>query len=135
MRTYTINGGMLDSYLELFNKQVVPNHKIAGIPIVAAWINRNQSEITWVRTFATMEERAKKLDAYEASAAREALFPLTAYHLAKAEIRILEDALNPTDDPVQAVLDSELATKARAAMAARPPEEARAYKAYYRAPR
>ena len=26
-RTYTVNRGMIDSYLDLYNKQIVPNHR------------------------------------------------------------------------------------------------------------
>ena len=36
MRTYTINKGMMDSWLELFDKQIRPIHESVGIPIVAA---------------------------------------------------------------------------------------------------
>ena len=40
MRTYTINGGMLDSYLELYNKQIVPNHRKYGIQVLGAWVDQ-----------------------------------------------------------------------------------------------
>ena len=62
VRTYTVNDGMLDSYLELFNRQIVPNHRKYGIPIIGAWADRAKNEITWIRTFASLEDRKAKLD-------------------------------------------------------------------------
>ena len=46
LRTYTINGGMMDSYLELFNKQIVPNHRKYGIAVLGAWIDRRDQAAT-----------------------------------------------------------------------------------------
>src|SRR5262245_47025453 len=120
LRTYTINGGMLDSYLELFNKQIVPNHRKYGIRIIGAWVDRRQNEVTWIRIFDSREDRKAKLDIYEASRERDDVFPIAAYHMAKAEVKVLEDVLAPSPEPVQAVLESALADKARAALAAMP---------------
>ena len=135
MRTYTVNRGMMNSYLELFNKQIVPNHAKYGIHIIGAWVDRRQNEITWIRTFSSREDRKARLDAYEAGPERTAVFPITAYHMAKAEVRILEDAFTPAAEAVQAVLESPLADAARAAMAALPAAEAAAEKAAAIAPR
>jgi hypothetical protein len=135
MRIYTINGGMLDSYLELFNKQIVPNHRKHGIPILGAWADRRQNEVIWIRTFASREERKAKLDVYEVSRERDDVFPVAAFHMAKAEVKILEDVLAPSAEPDQSFLESAVAVKARAAFAAIPGQQAAAFKASTAAPR
>src|SRR5262245_866212 len=96
IRTYTIKEGMLDSYLELFNRQIVPNHKLYDIAVIGAWADRQKNEVTWIRTFASRAERKAKLDIYEASPERDAVFPIASYHMAKHEVKVLESVLNPT---------------------------------------
>jgi hypothetical protein len=135
VRTYTVNDGMLDSYLELFNRQIVPNHRKYGIPIIGAWADRAKNEITWIRTFASREDRKAKLDVYEATPERDAVFPIATYHMVKAEVKVLEDILNPTAEPDQSFLQSPIAVKARAAYDARPKHETDAFKASTAAPR
>jgi hypothetical protein len=135
LRTYTINGGMLDSYLELFNKQIVPNHKKYGIPIIGAWVDRKQNEVTWIRTFVSREDRKAKLDVYEKSRERDDVFPIAAYHMAKGEVKILEDVLRPTSEAIASILTNEIAQKAKAAYDAIPKEEADAIKRATAAPR
>jgi len=135
VRTYTVNGGMMDTYLDLFNKQIVPNHRKYGIPIIGAWVDRRQNEITWIRTFASREDRKAKLDVYEKSKERDAVFPIAGYHMAKAEVKILENVLQPSAEPVQAILENEIAKKAYAVYAAIPKDQAAAHKAATAAPR
>ena len=135
MRIYTINGGMLDTYLELFNKQIVPNHRRHGIQILGAWADRRQNEVIWIRTFASHEERKAKLDVYEASRERDDVFPIAAFHMAKAEVKILEDVFAPAAAPDRSVLEDATAEKAKAAYAAIPGEKAAAFKASTAAPR
>ena len=126
MRTYTIKDGMIDSYLELYNRQIVPNHRKYG---------RQKNQVIWIRTFASREERKAKLDIYEVSPERDAVFPIASYHMVGGEVRILEDILNPTAAPDQSFLDSPVAVKAREAYDAIPKAEADAFKKSVNAPR
>jgi NIPSNAP len=135
MRTYTVKDGMFDSYLELFNRQIVPNHRKHGIPVIGAWADRQKSQITWVRTFASREERKRKLDVYEVSPERDAVFPIAAYHVTHHEVKVLESVLNPTPEPDQAFLDSPIAVAARKAYDAIPKAESDAFKKSVAAPR
>ena len=41
IRTYTINKGMMDSWLELFDKEIRPVHEGLGIPIVATYVSED----------------------------------------------------------------------------------------------
>jgi uncharacterized protein YdcH (DUF465 family) len=135
LRTYTINRGLMDSYLELYNKQIVPNHKKYGIVVLGAWVNRKQNEVVWMRLFESHEERKKKLDIYEASPERDAVYPIAVYHMAKHEVKVLDDAFFPSAQADASVLTNAVAQKALAAFAAIPKDEAAAFKAYTMAPR
>jgi hypothetical protein len=135
VRTYTVKPGMLDSYLELYNRQIVPNHRKYGINVLGAWADREKNQVTWIRTFASREERKAKLDIYEVSPERDAVFPIAGYHMEKAEVKVLEDVLNPTPEPDQSFLKSPIAVEAYKAYDAIPKAEADAIKRATAAPR
>ena len=92
LRIYTINKGMMDSYLKLFDEGIRPIHEKLGIPIEGTWVNADRSEFIWVRSFASAEEIAAKEEAYFASPERKALGDLPGSHLAKMEVRVIESA-------------------------------------------
>lgn len=89
VRIYTINKGMLDSWIDLFNTRIVPTSAQYGVQVIGAWVNRPQNEFIWVRTFASDDV----LKTYENSAERAAYSPLTGSHIAKTEVRTVENAL------------------------------------------
>ena len=89
VRIYTINRDMLDSWISLFNEKIVPISASYGVKVLAAWFNRPQNEFIWVRTFAD-EETLKK---YESSPERAQYSPMTRTHIAKIEVRQVENAL------------------------------------------
>jgi hypothetical protein len=135
MRTYTVKDGMLETYLQLFNKLIVPNHKKYGIPILGAWLDKDKNQITWIRTFASREDRKNKLDIYEKSAERDAVFPVASYHMLKHEVKVLESVFNPSSEPDGSFLESPIAKKAYAAYDAIPKQEVEAFKSSTAAPR
>ena len=94
MRTYTINKGMMDSWLELFDKEIRPIHESLGIPIVATWVNADRTDFIWVRTFNNAEEIPEKQAAYFASPGRQALGDIPTSHIAKMEVRLIEEVLD-----------------------------------------
>jgi hypothetical protein len=89
VRIYTINRDMLDSWITLFNEKIVPTSAKFGIEVIGAWANRPQNEFIWVRTF----ESEEKLKAYETSPERAAYTGQTGPHIAKIEVRTVENAL------------------------------------------
>jgi len=135
LRIYTINAGMLDSYLELFNRQIVPNHRKYGITIIGAWADREKNKITWIRTFASRDDRKAKLDVYESSPERDAVFPIAAYHMSAHEVKVLESVLNAPAEPDQTYFQGPVAIKAKQAYDAIPKAEADSFKASTAAPR
>ena len=89
VRIYTINKGMLDSWIALFNEKIVPTSATYGVHVVGAWVNRPQNEFIWVRTFETEDT----LKAYESSPERATYTSQTGSHIAKTEVRNVEGAL------------------------------------------
>jgi hypothetical protein len=94
VRIYTINRGMLDSWIKIFNEKIVPTSAQFGVNVIGAWANRPQNEFIWVRTFDS-EETLKK---YEESPERATYTPQTGPHIAKIEVRTVENALVPAKD-------------------------------------
>ena len=43
MRSYTINKGMMDSWVKLFETGIKPAHEAMGIPVVATWVNADHN--------------------------------------------------------------------------------------------
>jgi hypothetical protein len=89
VRTYTVNGGMLDSWVKHFNEKIVPTSAKYGVQVLGAWINREKNEFIWVRTF----ENEDALKRYEESPERAEYVPINRQHLAKTEFRNVENAL------------------------------------------
>ena len=75
IRTYTINKGMMDSWLELFDKEIRPVHESLGIPIVATYVSPGKEK------------------AYFASPGRKALGDKPTSHIAKMEVKLVEEVL------------------------------------------
>ena len=92
VRIYTVNGGMLDSWVEHFNEKIVPTSAKFGIRVLGAWVNRPQNEFIWVRNFETED----KLKAYETSPERATYTGQTGAHIAKTEVRTVEEGLLST---------------------------------------
>ena len=90
LRIYTINRGMMDSWLDLFEKHIRPLHKKLGIPVERSWVNADRTEFLWVRTFNSVEEIPEKEAAYFASPERTALGDIPTSHIAKMEVRVIE---------------------------------------------
>lgn len=134
-RTYTINEGMLDSYLELYNKQIVPNHLKFGIKVLGAWVDREKNQVVWIRLFESREDRKKKLDAYEVSAERDAVFPIAAYHMKHHEVKVLDDAFRPSAVADGSILTNDVAKRAIAKMREADPKAFSDFKASTAAPR
>jgi len=92
LRIYTINGGMMDSWVKLFNEHLKPNHEKHGIPIEAAWVNLDRTEFVWVRSFDSVDQIKIKEAEYYSSPERLALGDRPSQHIAKTEVRVVEQA-------------------------------------------
>ena len=99
VRIYTVNRGMMDAWLKVFNERLAPIHAKYGITIAGAWVNRPQNEFVWVRTFADEAERDAKLKTYTDSPERRAVGDLPGTHIAKIEVREVVDVFAPAAVP------------------------------------
>ena len=93
LRIYTINRGMMDSWLKLFEEQIRPIHQKMGMPVERTWVNADRTEFVWVRSFQNAEEIPEKEAAYRASPERQALGDLPQTHIAKIGVRVIEPVL------------------------------------------
>lgn len=89
VRIYTINRGMLDSWVEAFTKHIMPTTAKYGVNIHAAWVNRPQSEFIWIRSYPDEETLAR----YTNSPERAAYSEITSPHVAKTEVRTVEPVI------------------------------------------
>ncbi len=96
LRIYTINRGMMDSWVQLFNEHIRPLHQRLGIPVEASWVNADRTEFIWVRKFDSVEDIPAKEAAYFASPERTALADVPTSHIAKMEVRVIESVATPS---------------------------------------
>ena len=93
LRIYTINRGMMNSWLKLFNEHIRPLHDRLGIPVQNAWVNADRTEFIWVRRFNDVEDIPAKEAEYFASPERTALGDQPTSHIAKIEVRVIEEVM------------------------------------------
>lgn len=86
VRLYTINRGIMDSWLTAFKEHIMPTSAKFDIRIHAAWVNRPQNEFIWMRSY----DSAELLDAYYKSPERAAYGEHVGSHIAKIEVREVE---------------------------------------------
>jgi hypothetical protein len=89
LRLYTINRGMMDSWLAAFQEHIMPTSAKFGIKINVAFVNRPQNEFIWVRSYESEEALAK----YESSPERAAYSGITGPCVAKIEVRTVDVAI------------------------------------------
>ncbi len=95
LRTYTINRGMMDSWLKVFDEEIRPIHDKIGMPISATFVNADRNEFIWIRNFSSAEEIPEKEAAYFGSDERKALGDKPTSHIAKIEVKVIETVLQP----------------------------------------
>ena len=93
LRIYTINRGMMDSWLQVFNEHIRPLHDRLGIPVISTYVNADRTEFIWVRRFNNTEEIPTKEAEYFASPERTALGDIPPQHIAKMEVRVIEEVM------------------------------------------
>lgn len=80
---------MMDSWIDIFNKKIVPTSASYGVSVLSAWVNRPQNEFIWTRQY----ESEEALKVYESSPERAAYSGETSPHIAKIEVRTVENGL------------------------------------------
>ena len=93
LRTYTINRGMMASWIKLFNEQLLPMQQSFGMKIDAAWVNEDQTEFIWVRSFSDAEAMNRQEAAFYASPEWLAVREDARAHHAKTRFEIINSVL------------------------------------------
>ena len=93
LRIYTINAGMMDSWLKLFKEEIVPRVKEAGMGIQTTWVNQERTQFIWIRTYDSIEDIEVKEAAFYGTDFWKANVDRIRGHLAQREIVVIEPFL------------------------------------------
>ena len=90
MRSYTINKGMMDSWIKLFETGIKPAHDAVGMPVVATWVNADRNQFIWVRRFPDGSDVPAKESEFRESPGFKELGTQPGEHIAKMDVQNLE---------------------------------------------
>ena len=99
LRTYTIQHGAMDAWVELFETHIRPVNQRLGIHIIGTWVNQDHNEVIWLRRFSSEAEIEELEAAYFASPERQALGDRPQQFIQHMDIKRL------TPDSAAALLD------------------------------
>ena len=92
LRMYTVNRGMMDQWVKLFNETIVPIQEKHGIKIDGKWVNEDKNQFIWIRSFADAEDVKAKEAAFSGSPEWKAVVNQVRSHLARMEVQTMEPA-------------------------------------------
>ena len=93
LRIYTINAGMMDSWLKLFKEEIAPRVKETGMGIQTAWVNQEQTQFIWIRTYDSIEDIKVKDAAFHGTDFWKTNVDRIQGHLAHRESVVIEPFL------------------------------------------
>ena len=90
LRIYTINEGMMDSWLKLFKEEIAPKVIETGMGVETAWISEDRSKFIWIRTYEDIHDIEVKEAAFYGSNWWKQNVDRVRGHLANRDITIIE---------------------------------------------
>ncbi len=93
LRVYTINRGMMDQWVKLFNETIVPIQNKYGMTIDGEWVNEDKNQFIWIRSFADAEDVKKKEAAFTGSPEWKAVVDHSRSHLARIDVQTMESVM------------------------------------------
>ena len=63
LRTYTINKGQLEDWLDVFPSEVVPRIGDAGMKVEGIWGNQDRTQFIWIRSFGDSYNNVETMEA------------------------------------------------------------------------
>ncbi len=93
LRTYTVNRGMMDQWVQHFNDIIVPLQRKYGMPVEGAWVNEDQNQFVWIRSFQDASEVESKEAAFYASPEWTQIVDHTRSHLARIQVEPMHSVL------------------------------------------
>ena len=90
LRIYTVNRGMMDQWLKLFTETIVPLQEKHGIKIDGMWVNEDDNQFIWVRSFVDAADMESKVASFRSSQEWQAVSDHVMSHLASEDVRDME---------------------------------------------
>lgn len=93
LRIYTVNRGMMDAWVELFNDKLVGIQEKYGISIDGMWVNEDANQFIWIRSFPSAEEVTAREAAFYASPEWNAVMDHARSHLARLDVQTMTSVM------------------------------------------
>ena len=93
LRTYTINRGMMEPWVSLFNDKLVGIMEKYGITVDEAWVNQDQNQFIWIRSFADSDDIPIKEAAFYGSPEWNSVMDHARSHLARIQVDTMNSVL------------------------------------------
>ncbi len=92
IRMYTINRGMMDTFVKAWKTGVVPLREQAGFTVGGAWVVRETNQFVWILNYTGPKSWEAANEDYYGSPGRKALQPDPASMIARMETHMVEEA-------------------------------------------
>lgn len=89
LRTYTINTGHMDKWLDLFHNTLVPLLNEAGFTVSSSWVNDLGTKFIWIRSCDKLEDIPKLEEKFYGSDWWKANVDFVNSHIAHLEIMLM----------------------------------------------
>ncbi len=87
LRIYTVNKGMMQDWLKLFNEKLIPLIIEAGITVESSWVNEEKSQFIWIRSYGdSIDDIDRKEEIFYGSEWWKKNVDMVRSHLAHREI-------------------------------------------------
>lgn len=93
LRTYTVNRGMMDQWVDFFNDKLVGIQDQYGIKVEGEWVNEDKNLFIWIRSFADAEDVKTKEAAFYASPEWNGVMDQARNHLARISVETMESVM------------------------------------------
>ncbi len=89
LRIYTINRGMMEPWVKFHTETLVPLLEKHSIKVEGSWVNQDNNQYIWIRTFDDAEDREVKLEAWRESPEWKSARDLVFTHLARLDVQAM----------------------------------------------
>ncbi|MBQ11742.1 MAG: hypothetical protein CMJ45_09355 [Planctomyces sp.] len=89
LRIYTVNRGMMDQWVKHFTEVVRPMMESHGAEIGGMWVNEDNNQFIWIRSFAGSEDAETQMAAWGALSEWRAIRERVFSYLARLDTQIM----------------------------------------------
>lgn len=90
IRTYTINKGMMESWIKIFQNEIMPRVIDSGMEVKLSCINEDNTKFIWVRCFSDKDDLEQKEANFYGSTWWTSNVDRVRSHLAHREIEVIK---------------------------------------------